>query len=351
MLERAISGYWILYVMMGICTVGVVSRLWLAGIYSGLLKDVQYTKEPKRKLMKQMREKYETCYRLSEGINNVEAFLVRNLYGYHFMGITLGGIQKISGQACFLCLLIGGLTASYTYAYGMPLELTIIYSAAAVGMATLLVYINCIFDVRGRQTVLEAGIVDYLQNYYAAILDKRKNGEEIAEVFAVEEIAEDRKGEKSKSEKLKSDTLKSETLRSEMLRSEMLKPETLRSDIRDEPVAEVKQPPLESATLRSEKREGRQAEKLATMFRRKERHKQPENTFAKEQAEQLLLELRKNPRRGRDSLQETENELDNLRSSLNQIAADLEKGRNGENRQLAEEEMRIVEEILGEFLA
>lgn len=319
MLERAISGYWVLYVMLGICAVGVISRLWLAGIYSGLLKDVQYTKEPKKKLVKQMKEKYETCYQLSKGVHNVEAFLVRNLYGYRFMGMTLGEIQKISGQAFFLCLLIGGLTASYTYAYGMPLEMTGIYSAAAIGTATLLVYINCIFDVRGRQTVLEAGIVDYLQNYYLAVLDKQENKKEAVEVLAEEAVQENRR-------------------------------EMFQSEIREEQILEERQPSLESATLRSEKKEGRQAEKLAAMFRKKERHKQPENTFAKEQAEQLLLELRKNPRRGRESSQE-ESELDNLRTSLNQIAADLEKGQSGENRQLAEEEMRIVEEILGEFLA
>lgn len=320
MLERAISGYWILYVMLGICAVGVISRLWLAGIYSGLLKDVQYAKEPKKKLVKQMREKYETCYRLNKGINNVEAFLVRNLYGYHFMGLTLGGIQKISGQAFFLCLLMGGLTAGYAYAYGMPLELTGIYSASAIGMATLLVYINCIFDVRGRQAVLEAGIMDYLQNYYTAILDKQKKGKEVEGAFEEEMVQEGKR-------------------------------EAYRSEVQKEVLDEGKQPTLESATLRSEKKEGRQAEKLAAMFRKKERQKQPENTFAKEQAEQLLLELRKNPRRGKESLQEEDSELESLRSSLNQIAADLEKGRSGENRHLAEEEMRIVEEILGEFLA
>lgn len=320
MLERAISGYWVLYVMLGICAVGVISRLWLATIYSGLLKDVQYTKEPKKKLVKRIKENYKTCYQLSNGINNVEAFLVRNLYGHRFMGFTLGGIQKISGQAFFLCLLIGSLVASYTYINGMPLELTGIYSASAIGMATLLVYINCIFDVRGRQTVLEAGIVDYLQNYYSAVLDK-KNERETVEVVTEEAIqGEDRR-------------------------------EVFRSEIGKEDMFEGRQESLESATLRSEKKEGRQAEKLAAMFRKKERQKQPENTFAKEQAEQLFMELRKNPRRGKENLQEEENELENLRSSLSQIAADLEKGRNGENRQLAEEEMRIVEEILGEFLA
>ncbi len=317
MLERAISGYWVLYVMLGICAVGVISRLWLAGIYSGLLRDVQYTKEPKKKLVRRIKENYETCYRLSKGMNNVEAFLVRNLYGYRFMGFTLGGIQKISGQAFFLCLLIGSLAASYTYIYGMPLELTGVYSASAIGMATLLVYINCVFDVRGRQTILEAGIIDYLQNYYSAVLDK-KSGRESIESSVEEVIPKER--------------------------------EFFSADLEGE-VVEERTASLESATLRSEKKEGRQAEKLAAMFRKKERQKQAENTFAKEQAEQLFMELRKNPRRGKENVQEEDSELENLRNSLNQIAADLEKGRNGENRQLAEEEMRIVEEILGEFLA
>ena len=210
--------------------------------------------------------------------------------------------------------------ASYTYVSGMPLELTGIYSASAIGMATLLVYINCIFDVRGRQAVLEAGIMDYLQNYYSAILDKQKNEKEIEVVLEEEAVQEG-------------------------------KQEAYRSEIREEEMEEERQPALESATLRSEKKEGRQAEKLAAMFRKKERQKQPESTFAKKQAEQLLLELQKNPRRGKENLQEEDSELESLRSSLNQIAADLEKGRSGENRQLAEEEMRIVEEILGEFLA
>ena len=64
-----------------------------------------------------------------------------------------------------------------------------------------------------------------------------------------------------------------------------------------------------------------------------------------------MFELRKNPRGGKEFPQDLQEELESLRDSLNQIAVDLEKGRSGENRQLAEEEMRIVEEILGEFLA
>ncbi len=165
-------------------------------------------------------------------------------------------------------------------------------------------------------------LFDYLQNYYAAVLD-RKEARMESRVEAEESLEEETAERESK--------------------------ELYQSEKNEEQEAEGRQPALESATLR--KKEGRQAEKLASMFRKKERHKQQENTFAKEQAEQLLLELRKNPRRGRESQQEEENELENLRNSLNQIAADLEKGRNGESRQLAEEEMRIVEEILGEFLA
>lgn len=302
MLERAICEYWILYAMMGICAVGVISRLWLAGIYSGLLKDVQYTREPKKKLTRHMKEQYEACYQLSEGMSNIEAFLVRNLYGYRFMGMTLGGIQKISGQAFFLCLLSGCVTAGYTYANGMALELTGIYSASAVAMATLLIYINCIFDVQGRQIVLEAGMIDYLQNYLSALLDKQKNEKEQAEIVSAEELQEER---------------------------------------------------TEKTVSKAERKEGRAAEKKASVFRRKEQKYKPEeeNTSAKEQAERLLFELRRNPRGGRELSQELQGELENLRSTLNQIAADLEKGRSGENRQLAEEEMRIVEEILGEFLA
>jgi len=302
MFERAINEYWILYVMMGICAIGVISRLWLAGIYSGLLKDVQYAKEPKKKLIRQIKERYETCYQLNEGINNIEAFLVRNLYGYRFMGITLGGIQKISGQAFFLCLLSGCVIAGYAYANGMPLELVGVYSASAVAMATFLIYINCIFDVQGRQIVLEAGIVDYLQNYLSALLDKQKDGKEQTDIALAEEVQEEKE---------------------------------------------------EKETFQAERKEGRATEKRASVFRRKEQKYKPEeeNTSAKEQAERLLVELRKNPRGGKELSPELQGEIDSLRNTLNQIAVGLEKGQNGENRQLAEEEIRIVEEILGEYLA
>lgn len=297
MLERAVNEYWVLYVMAIICTAGVVSRLWLARIYAGLLKDVQYAKEPRKKLIKQIKHNYEICGRLREDMGNIDAFLVKNLYGYRFLGLTLNEIRKISEQAIFFCLAVGGFSAVYAYEKAMMPQIITTYAAVAIVMATVLLYINCIFDVSSRQTVLEAGIMDYLQNYLAVSLEG-----EIVEPAKTEEVS-------------KKDTPK--------LKEKMQKSST--------------------------------AKKPAIFSRREQnRKKEEENTSAKEQAERLLLELRKNPRSSQkppQKSQEMQGEIDNLRTALNQIAANLEKGRNSENRQLAEEEMQIVEEILGEFLA
>jgi len=356
MLEQAISGLWILYVMMGICAVGVASRLWLAGIYSGLSNDVQYAKEPKKKLIKQIKERYETCYRLREGVNNVDAFLIKNLYGYRFFGITLGGIQKISGQAMFLCLLIGGLAAGYAYTSGMPLETIGIYSACAIGMATLLIYINCIFDVQGRQVILEAGIMDYLQNYFSAILDKKKERVEktgLAKSTQAEEMPKEweEKEEKNQRESFQKEKLQKDGYQREGYLKDNYQKEEPQKEGKERRFASPKLKSVEENSLSSSSKKERILGKKAAVFHKKEETKpEEENTSAKEQAERLLSELRKNPRRGKEASPDLQAELENLRTSLNQIATSLEKGRNGENRQLAEEEMRIVEEILGEFL-
>lgn len=297
MLGKAISGYWILYVMMGICVIGIGSRLWLARIYSGLLKDVQYEKEPRKKLVRQIKENYETCYRLSEGVSNVEAFLVRNLYGYRFLGMTLPGIQKISGQALFLCIVFGALSAAYTYIMGMASQLSATYAASALAMAVILLYINCVFDAQGRQALLEAGIVDYLQNYLGAVLAGNA-------------------GQQMKAPESDQET---ET-------------ENAQQTGNDEIHA------LRKSTLAG-----------------KEEERMREKTPAKKQAQRLLSDLRRRPRGGEEPepapAVQMQHDMDYLRCSLNQIAADIEKGRKSGKGKLTEEELKLVEEILGEYLA
>lgn len=164
MFLKIVNGYWVLYAMIAVAVAGILSRLALSGIYRSLLKDLKRNGAPRHRLIKQMKKNYESCCQRNEGIRDMDAFISASLYNHRFFGMTIDGLKRVSGQALFLCLVMGGavlLTGEYIGVSRAVLEL---YTAVGLVLLAGIMDVTWIGNAGRKQELLEVAVLNYLNN-------------------------------------------------------------------------------------------------------------------------------------------------------------------------------------------
>lgn len=173
-----------LYVLAAVCLLGIVTRLATKNLYKRLLKESANMSLTKNKRLKEMKQKAENTYRMNQGMRDSGAWLEHQLNDMRFVGLTLGGWGNLSAQFTWLCLLLGGAGAFFSYWYRLDTYYIVMYGGGAVLMAML----TMLFDngaVSGRREQLMASLQDYMENILCPRLAKSMPedgmGDEVAE--------------------------------------------------------------------------------------------------------------------------------------------------------------------------
>ena len=102
-----------LYVLAGICVLGIMTRAITKRFYKRLIKESTNLALTKNKSLKELRQKAENTYRMNQGMSDSGAWLEHQLYEMKIMGVNLSGWSSLCMQWTWLCLLAGGLGAGY----------------------------------------------------------------------------------------------------------------------------------------------------------------------------------------------------------------------------------------------
>lgn len=160
-----------LYVLAAVCLLGIVTRLATKNLYKRLLKESANMSLTKNKRLKELKQKAENTYRMNQGMRDSGAWLEHQLNDMRFVGLTLGGWGNLSAQLTWLCLLLGGAGAFFSYWYRLDTYYIVMYGGGAVLMAML----TMLFDngaVSGRREQLMASLQDYMENILCPRLAK-----------------------------------------------------------------------------------------------------------------------------------------------------------------------------------
>jgi hypothetical protein len=152
-----------LYVLMGICALGIITRLLTRNLYKRLMKESTNLATAKNKGLKELKQRAETSYHVNQGMRDSGSWLEHQLGELRFRGMTLAGWTNLSTQLTWLCLLAGGAGAFYAYWYRMDTYYIVLYGGGAVLMAML----TMLFDgsiAASRRDQLIAVLQDYLEN-------------------------------------------------------------------------------------------------------------------------------------------------------------------------------------------
>ncbi len=185
-----------IYIMCGLFGFGMLLKLILSLVYSGLIRASENMGSAKNKLTQLMKLKFETFYKLKIGVNNVDIFVDKYVYHYKFCGVLLSTWENIGGQVLMLCLLIGSVSSIL----GLICECgkTQILSVFSVGIITsgLLIVMEGVLNLSGKKELIRLNMKDYLENFLKVRLEQQILSPEMMEQYKKEYLEkEDRKPE------------------------------------------------------------------------------------------------------------------------------------------------------------
>ena len=152
-----------LYVLAGICLLGILTRVMTRNLYKRLIKESANMATTKNKSLRELKQRTENTYRINQGLRDCGAWLDHQLCELKFRGMTLAGWANVSMQLTWLCLLAGGTGAFFSYWYRLDTVYVVMYGGGAVLMAML----TMLFDngtADGKRDLLAASLEDYLEN-------------------------------------------------------------------------------------------------------------------------------------------------------------------------------------------
>lgn len=181
MIQEWFEKDYIIIALIGLCVIGLMLKLITNFVYIRLVKASANMSASKNKLVKQMKLKFETFYKLKIGVNNVDIFVDKYVYKYKICGLLLSTWENIGGLMLMLCL----LTAPVFSILGLILECgeTKILSTFFTGVCTsaILILVDNLFNISSKRQIIKLNIKDYLENYLKArLVQEAQNPEAFA---------------------------------------------------------------------------------------------------------------------------------------------------------------------------
>ena len=183
----------IIIILMGI--IGIVAIFISNTIYSALLKESRDMGFSESKLLKNIKLKYENCYKLELYVYEVEAFIDRYLYRKKIFRIPIYLWENISSEIMYICIILGFLGSLINVTYYiqnniMPLTNGLIPGIVGFTTATILLIIKTFVAIETKKNIFYSNVKDYLQNILRNKLDQQIKKEVIYEDYKkMEEMA------------------------------------------------------------------------------------------------------------------------------------------------------------------
>jgi len=382
---------YIIYGFSGLCGLGIVLRLILDIVYIYLVKQSDKLGTTKNKLLKHMKMKFETCYKLNIGVNNVDTFVDKSMTKYRFCGLLLSTWENLSGQVLYLNFLIIPISAVFGVIYDVDRENILYTGAVGILAGAVLIFVDKMINLPVKKQVIRLNLLDYLENFCKVRMEHELTQPEKLEQYRKDFLnavgLKDSKADKEadkRSEKIsrkEARRRKKEEKRLEALRKEEEKRKL--EEARKEEERRLQEERKMLAAKRREEELRRLREEREALMRRREElikkaeEKQRQNELRykeKEEKEKSINDLR-------DDLQGLKEDMytddtvkagekpfkeDNfaaeekqIKDSIEEIAADKEEAADKDNEKyesklfmnMSPEEEKLIEDVLREFFA
>jgi len=367
----------IIYTFIGLCGLGVAIRLMIDLVYKKLVKESDNLGATNNKQLKLLKMKFETCYKLKIGVNNVDTFVDKNVLKHRFGAILLSTWECISGQVLYLCLLLVPVSALFGVVYDCGQDIMLLTGAVGILSSAILILVDKGINLSIKKRMVKMNLLDYLENFCKVRLEQEAFHPELLEQYRNEYLqqAEANKQISATSAPVKQEP-KDELDRRREARHKKEEEKRVQVIKREE-----EQKRIEEIRKEEEKRRIEERKKIAAKRREEEllkvqeerealeakRMEAKKKTEAKQQVNELKQQHTEEKEKLLHSLEEDlrapDNKLDMemLLQGMEEIAAGKElaekerqqKSTEGKskNRGVSVQEEKLIEDILKEFFA
>ena len=157
-----------LYVMAVIFALGAVSKMVASHTYKRMIRQCDNLGSIKDGYLRQIRSKYESLYRLNDGIKNCGVFVEKQVNGYRILRIPIQRWENMAMHAALFCFLAGVGTSFLCFWYSLGVRPVVLHFVSGVMFGVALVIVDGIADTGTKKDMLIVHIQDYLENNFAS---------------------------------------------------------------------------------------------------------------------------------------------------------------------------------------
>jgi hypothetical protein len=208
-----------IYIMIGFCGLGVLIKIILQLVYGSLAKASYNMGVSKNLLTRNMKKKFETCYKLKIGVNNVDIFVDKYLLSHKFCGILLSTWEGICGQLLLSCVLIGSISTILGIINECGRNAILNTFAAGIITSGLLIFFEGLLNISGKKEIIRLNMKDYLENFLKVRLEQGELQPEL-----IEQYKKDLKAIEESADPINSSALTAATIEPKMKKGKIITP-------------------------------------------------------------------------------------------------------------------------------
>lgn len=364
----------IIYAFAALCGLGLLLRLIVDLVYRHLVKESDRLGETKNKMLRHMKMKFSTCYKLKIGVNNVDTFVDKSVSKYRFCGVLLSTWDNACGQVLFLVLLMVPVAAVFGVSYKCGQDPVLMTGAVGILASAILILVDKSINLPGKKKLIRLNLLDYLENFIKVRLEQEATHPELVEQYrkeyfqtvensrqsgtaaTLEIVKEDTKKELNRRKEAKAKKEEEKKLLAAKREEEQRKAEEAR---REEEKRKFEERRQLAAKRREEERIKLEEERAALEARRAELKRKAEEKQlvnerkqkASEQKEEILHSMEEDLGSDKEPLT-----MDKLVKGVEEIAAKKEQekkipAKNSKNQNAEIQEDKLIEDVLKEFFA
>jgi hypothetical protein len=176
----------IIYTFAGLCGLGLIIRFMVNLVYKAMVKESDNLGATNNKQLKHMKMKFETCYKLKIGVNNVDTFVDKNVLRYRFCGILLSTWECISGQVLYICLLLVPISALFGVVYDCKQDIILLTGSVGILASAILILVDKGINLLDKKKMMRMNLLDYLENFCKVRLEQEAFHPELLEQYRQE---------------------------------------------------------------------------------------------------------------------------------------------------------------------
>ncbi len=164
MIQELYEKHIFLYIMGGLCVLGVLLKCILLIIYNKLIISSENMAQAKKSWLKNMKLRFESSYHLKLGVNDVDTYVDKYVSKIKCGGLLLSTWENISGQTIGLCLLTGSFAGILGYVYECGQGPVLFTFFMGAWTAIIVNIVDNIVNISAHKQMLRYNLIDYFEN-------------------------------------------------------------------------------------------------------------------------------------------------------------------------------------------